>query len=75
VVLFNILGVDVDLRFSSVRSTNVYEEQSLGIFEEEEESDDEDDFQPTGHRVRVWSRYLSMHARRQLSFGRSFFSV
>lgn len=54
---------------ASVRSTNVYEEQSLGIFEEGEESDDEEDFQPTGRRISVWSRYLAMHARRQLSFG------
>ncbi|KAF8891820.1 cation transport protein-domain-containing protein [Infundibulicybe gibba] len=52
----------------SVRSTNVYEEQSLGVFDDEDESDDEDDFEPTGPRMTVWSRYLAMHARRQLAF-------
>ncbi|KAF8070723.1 cation transport protein-domain-containing protein [Lyophyllum atratum] len=51
----------------SIRSTNVYEEQSLGIFPDEEESGEED-FKPTGHRVTVWSRYLAMHARKQLAF-------
>jgi hypothetical protein len=53
----------------SVRSTNVYEEQSLGVFLAEEESLDEDDFEPAGPRVTVWSRYLAMHARKQLAFG------
>lgn len=52
----------------SVRSTNVYEEQSLGVFPSEEEPD-EDDFEPAGPRVTVWSRYLAMHARKQLAFG------
>ncbi|KAJ7686542.1 cation transport protein-domain-containing protein [Mycena rosella] len=53
----------------SVRSTNVYEEQSLGVFRDDPESDDEDNFQPTGEsRVTVWSRYLAMHARKQLAF-------
>lgn len=54
---------------NSVRSTNVYEEQSLGVFDENEDPEDEDDFQPTGPRVMVWSRYLAMHARKQLAFG------
>ncbi|KAJ6589897.1 cation transport protein-domain-containing protein [Mycena vulgaris] len=54
----------------SVRSTNVYEEQSLGVFRDDDaDSEDEDDFQPTGEsRVAVWSRYLAMHARKQLAF-------
>ncbi|KIJ65956.1 hypothetical protein HYDPIDRAFT_110073 [Hydnomerulius pinastri MD-312] len=53
----------------SVRSTNVYEEQSLGIFRSDDGmSDEERAFQPTGSRMTVWSRYLAMHARRQLSF-------
>ncbi|KAJ7647734.1 cation transport protein-domain-containing protein [Roridomyces roridus] len=53
----------------SVRSTNVYEEQSLGVFRDDDDSTDEDDFQPTGkNRVTVWSRYLAMHARKQLAF-------
>lgn len=51
----------------SVRSTNVYEEKSLGIFEDEEDSVD-DEFQPTGRRIHIWSQYVGMHARRQLSF-------
>ncbi|KAF5357330.1 hypothetical protein D9758_005883 [Tetrapyrgos nigripes] len=50
-----------------VRSTNVYEEQSLGVFRDGEE-EDEHEFQATGSRVTVWSRYLAMHARKQLSF-------
>ena len=53
--------------FFSVRSTNVYEEQSLGIFNEE--VDEEEAFEPSGPRMTVWSRYLTMHARRQLAFG------
>ncbi|KAJ7169106.1 cation transport protein-domain-containing protein [Mycena crocata] len=53
----------------SVRSTNVYEEQSLGVFRDDADSDDEDNFQPTGgSRMTVWSRYLAMHARKQLAF-------
>lgn len=53
----------------SVRSTNVYEEQSLGIFETEPK--DEEDFEPEVResRGKLWGRYLAMHARRQLSFG------
>lgn len=47
----------------------MYEEQSLGVFQDDEDSDEEDEFQPTGSRVTVWSRYLAMHARRQLAFG------
>jgi hypothetical protein len=54
----------------SVRSTNVYEEQSLGIFDDkDDEEEDEDDFKPEGGRVTIWSRYVAMHARKQLSFG------
>lgn len=53
----------------SVRSTNVYEEKSLGIFDaHEEESDGESEFQASGPRMTVWSRYLAMHARKQLAF-------
>jgi len=50
----------------SVRSTNVYEEQSLGVFRDPENMD-ENEFQP-GARITVWSKYLAMHARKQLSF-------
>lgn len=51
----------------SVRSTNVYEEKSLGVFENEQQDTDE----PTGEgpRVAVWGRYLTWHARKQLAFG------
>ncbi|EPQ55187.1 hypothetical protein GLOTRDRAFT_111153 [Gloeophyllum trabeum ATCC 11539] len=52
----------------SVRSTNVYEEQSLGVFEEDDESENDVEFQTTGPRVAVWSRYLAWHARKQLAF-------
>ncbi|KAI5119163.1 hypothetical protein M0805_008646 [Coniferiporia weirii] len=51
----------------SVRSTNVYEEKSLGVFEDEE-SDDDDEPTVSGSRVAAWSRYLAWHARRQLAF-------
>ena len=53
----------------SVRSTNVYEEKSLGVFRDDE-SVDEEDFTPTGNRATIWSRYLAMHMRKQLSFGK-----
>ncbi|KAG1737871.1 cation transport protein-domain-containing protein [Suillus paluster] len=52
----------------NVRSTNVYEEQSLGIYKNDNYSEDEIAFSTAGPRMTVWSRYLAMHARRQLSF-------
>ncbi|TRM69077.1 cation transport protein-domain-containing protein [Schizophyllum amplum] len=53
----------------SVRATNVYEEQSLGIFEEDPVEDDETEIMNgTESRVTAWSRYLVTHARRQLAF-------
>lgn len=55
----------------SVRSTNVYEERSLGIFEDEEDDagiENEEDYPVTDSRVAIWGRYLARHARRQLSF-------
>ena len=59
------------LFFISVRSTNVYEEQSLGVFHESDIDDDlEEGFETSGPRMSVWSRYLAMHARRQLAFGK-----
>lgn len=60
---------------SSVRSTNVYEEKSLGVFPSEEELSPEDAFSHTGNRATVWGRYLAMHARKQLSFGKQYLSV
>jgi hypothetical protein len=55
----------------SVRSTNVYEENSLGIFEDQAESVDEN-FVPVGSTATVWSQYLALHMRKQLSFGTDF---
>lgn len=55
----------------SVRSTNVYEERSLGLFNphDHDTGDSEDTFVASGDRMTVWSRYLAMHARQQLAFG------
>ncbi|KAF8552943.1 TrkH-domain-containing protein [Imleria badia] len=53
----------------AVRSTNVYEEQSLGIFHLEDQlSAAEQAFRTNGSRMAMWGRYLAMHARYQLSF-------
>ncbi|KAL4252407.1 Potassium transport protein [Abortiporus biennis] len=52
----------------SVRSTNVYEEKSLGVFHQDDESLREEDISLNGNRATVWSRYLAMHMRKQLSF-------
>ena len=59
----------------SVRATNVYEERSLGVYEDDADAlDDElnDDARwnaPAESRVAIWGKYLARHARRQLSFG------
>lgn len=42
----------------------MYEENSLGVYEEEEEEEPSVE----GTRVAVWGRYLAWHARRQLAF-------
>ena len=65
------MSVDILFKFlfQSVRSTNVYEEQSLGIFHNDED-ETEEGFETSGPRMSVWSRYLAMHARRQLAFGK-----
>jgi len=55
----------------SVRSTNVYEEQSLGVFEKHEDEDEEEAaIREAGERGRakIWGKYLAAHARKQLSF-------
>lgn len=53
-----------------MRSTNVYEDKSLGIFDEENEDiDDDADYPATESRVAIWGMYLRRHIRRQLSFG------
>lgn len=58
----------------SVRATNVYEEQSLGIFHSDDQlSAAERAFKTNGSRMAMWGRYLAMHARYQLSFGASLF--
>ncbi|GLB41288.1 putative cation transport protein [Lyophyllum shimeji] len=51
----------------SIRSTNVYEEQSLGIFPSQKDII-EDEFEASGSGMKIWGRYLAMHARRQLAF-------
>ncbi|THU78970.1 hypothetical protein K435DRAFT_973314 [Dendrothele bispora CBS 962.96] len=52
----------------SIRSTNVYEERSLGVFEPPPEDEDEEpeDFGKCAPRQRV-GRYLGWHLRRQMS--------
>lgn len=48
----------------SVRSTNVYEERSLGLFhDDEDEAFDENEKGP-----QAVAKYLGWHARRQLAF-------
>ncbi|KAH8982185.1 hypothetical protein EDB86DRAFT_3086381 [Lactarius hatsudake] len=45
--------------------------RSLGIFDDEDDIDieDEEDYPVTDLHVKVWGRYLGRHTRRQLSFG------
>ncbi|TFK44919.1 cation transport protein-domain-containing protein [Crucibulum laeve] len=52
----------------SVRSTNVYEEQSLGVFPDEDPDPDSQTVPQGQSRMTIWSRYLAMHARKQLAF-------
>ncbi|KAH9073448.1 cation transport protein-domain-containing protein [Lactarius deliciosus] len=71
VVYFVMMYVSAYPIAMSVRSTNVYEERSLGIFEVEEDDigiENEEDYPATDSRVAVWGRYLARHTRRQLSF-------
>ncbi|EJD08005.1 TrkH-domain-containing protein [Fomitiporia mediterranea MF3/22] len=53
----------------SVQATNVYEEKSLGVFEDEEEAE-ETDFEPKveDSQPSSYGRYMAWHARRQLAF-------
>lgn len=53
---------------SSVRATNVYEERSLGIFNDE--GIDVENFNAVDSRISIWSKYLTLHARKQLAFGK-----
>ncbi len=53
-----------------MRSTNVYEEKSLGVFDDSSSLDsDLDEPSAEGDRVAIWGRYLAWHARKQLAFG------
>jgi hypothetical protein len=56
------------IRSFSVRSTNVYEERSLGIYEDNA-SVDEENLSLSGNRMTVWGSYIALHARKQLAFG------
>lgn len=47
----------------SVRSTNVYEERSLGVFTE-----DDEDYETDEKGAQAVAKYLGWHARRQLAF-------
>ncbi|KAF5317199.1 hypothetical protein D9611_004011 [Ephemerocybe angulata] len=54
----------------SIRSTNVYEEKSLGIFHEDVDGEEEFENRQKGEeeRTNIFGRYLAMHARQQLAF-------
>lgn len=54
----------------TVRSTNVYEERSLGLMEEDMPGMmEEREPSATGPGSQVWPSYLAWHARKQLAFG------
>lgn len=53
----------------SVRSTNVYEEKSLGVYVDPGHDDDKEEPSGDGHPGQVWGSYLAWHIRRQLAFG------
>lgn len=53
----------------SVRATNVYEEQSLGIFHEEESNKELGLHEDSAPRLSVLSQYVIMHVEKQLAFG------
>jgi len=52
----------------SVRSTNVYEERSLGIYDTYADDGDDGEMPKNGGDARMWGRFLAAHARRQLAF-------
>lgn len=56
----------------SVRSTNVYEERTLGIWEDYKPPDlneeEEQLFKSQQTSPRMWGSYLAAHATKQLSF-------
>ncbi len=51
----------------------MYEERSLGVYDQEDEYDPIDNDahwnRPSESRVAIWGKYLTRHARKQLSFG------
>jgi len=61
-------------RSPSVRSTNVYEERSLGIYHNDSSESMNEEIFSSGDRTTVWGNYLAMHARKQLAFGMRAFS-
>ncbi|KAI9441617.1 cation transport protein-domain-containing protein, partial [Lactarius indigo] len=65
-VLYVIMMYISICEFPIVRSTNVYEERSLGIYDDS--SIDEEGIRLSGDRMTVWGNYLAMHARKQLAF-------
>ncbi|PVF97492.1 TrkH-domain-containing protein [Serendipita vermifera] len=54
----------------AVRSTNVYEDRSLGIYEQEEDPGDKEQEYVRDKRSKpvVWGSYLAWHAKRQLAY-------
>ena len=65
----------------TVRSTNVYEDRAIGVFDSDSDSSDDESLKekefeeqvrrvPKHQRQRVWGKYLAFHARRQLAFGK-----
>ncbi|KIY46038.1 TrkH-domain-containing protein [Fistulina hepatica ATCC 64428] len=73
VIMMYISVCETDVRHS-VRSTNVYEDQTFGVFPDEEEKGRKIDRQFAASnlhaqsRMSVWGRYLASHARKQLAF-------
>lgn len=60
----------------AVRSTNVYQDRSLGIYEEEQDSDEEDEMEASyakdkRSKLLVGGSYLAWHAKKQLAYGKS----
>lgn len=54
----------------SIRTTNTYEERSLGLYEDDADSEVEDDFEAKAKagKNRVSSAYVGYHLRKQLAF-------
>lgn len=52
----------------SVRSTNVYEEKSLGVYVDEQAPSESGALPQESSNPRVWGSFLASHARRQLAF-------